>query len=120
MEHTRFGRTGLQVSRLCLGTMVFGLQVDEARAHAILDAAAEGGIDFLDTADVYPMGGGRATAGRTEGIVGAWLRGKRHQFIRAHQMRRQCGPEALGSGHVAQARPRCDRRFAAPPRHRLR
>ncbi len=65
MEHTRFGRTGLQVSKLCLGTMVFGAQCDEAQAHTVLDAAAEGGIDFLDTADVYPMGGGPATAGRT-------------------------------------------------------
>ena len=98
MEHTRFGRTGLQVSRLCLGTMVFGLQVDEARAHAVLDAAAEGGIDFLDTADVYPMGGGRATAGRTEGIVGAWLRGKRHQFILATKCAGNVGPQPWDQG----------------------
>ena len=49
MEHTRLGRTGLQVSRLCLGTMTFGLQRDEPTAVAILDRAAEGGIDFLDT-----------------------------------------------------------------------
>jgi aryl-alcohol dehydrogenase-like predicted oxidoreductase len=46
----------------------------------VLDAAAAGGIDFLDTADVYPMGGGRATAGRTEEIIGAWLRGKRRRL----------------------------------------
>ncbi len=98
MEHTRFGHTGLQVSRLCLGTMVFGLQVDEARAHAVLDAAAEGGIDFLDTADVYPMGGGRATAGRTEGIVGAWLRGKRHQYILATKCAGNVGPQPWDQG----------------------
>src|SRR5271155_2257982 len=83
MQYTKFGGTGLQVSRLCLGTMTFGLQCNEAQSHAILDAAAEGGIDFLDTADVYPMGGGQATAGRTEEIIGNWLKGKRHQFILA-------------------------------------
>jgi 1-deoxyxylulose-5-phosphate synthase len=59
MQHTKFGRTGLQVSKLCLGTMTFGLQCDETQGHAILDAAAAGGIDFIDTADVYPMGGAR-------------------------------------------------------------
>ena len=83
MQYTKFGRTGLRVSRLCLGTMTFGLQCDEARSYAILDAAAGGGIDFIDTADVYPLGGDRHTAGRTETIVGAWLKGKRQQFILA-------------------------------------
>ena len=91
MQHTKFGRTGLRVSRLCLGTMTFGSQCDEARSHAILDAAANGGIDFLDTADVYPLGGGRATAGRTEEIVGSWLKGKRHQFIVATKCAGQVG-----------------------------
>ena len=57
MKHISFGRTGLSVSRLCLGTMTFGLQCDEAQSHAILDASAEGGINFLDTADVYPRAG---------------------------------------------------------------
>jgi aryl-alcohol dehydrogenase-like predicted oxidoreductase len=50
MEQVRFGRTGLRVSRLCLGTMTFGLQCDVAQSNAILDAAAAGGINFLDTA----------------------------------------------------------------------
>jgi aryl-alcohol dehydrogenase-like predicted oxidoreductase len=83
MQHVRFGRTGLQVSRLCLGTMTFGLQCDEKTSFAILDAAAAQGITFLDTADVYPLGGTNATAGRTEEIVGKWLRGRREQFILA-------------------------------------
>ena len=73
MEYVRLGRTGLQVSRLCLGTMTFGLQCDEATSFAIMDAAAEAGITFLDTADVYPLGGDTTTAGRTEQIVGKWL-----------------------------------------------
>jgi aryl-alcohol dehydrogenase (NADP+) len=81
MQHVRFGKTGLQVSRLCLGTMTFGLQCDEATSFKILDAAAEAGVTFLDTADVYPLGGTVDTAGRTEEIIGKWLRGKRESFI---------------------------------------
>jgi aryl-alcohol dehydrogenase-like predicted oxidoreductase len=98
MQHIRLGRTGLRVSRLCLGTMTFGGQCDAARSNAILDAAAEGGIDFLDTADVYPLGGGRATAGRTEEIVGTWLKGKRHQFILATKCAGQVGAQPWDQG----------------------
>jgi len=98
MRHTSFGRTGLQVTRLCLGTMTFGLQCDEAQSHAILDAAADGGIDFLDTADVYPLGGGQQTAGRTEEILGAWLRGKRHRFVLATKCVGQVGPKPWDQG----------------------
>jgi aryl-alcohol dehydrogenase-like predicted oxidoreductase len=81
VRHVRLGRTGLTVSRLCLGTMTFGLQCDEATSHAILDRAAAGGITFLDTADVYPLGGTPETVGRTEEIVGRWLRGRRQEVI---------------------------------------
>ncbi len=81
MRHVRLGRTGLTVSRLCLGTMTFGLQCDEATSRAILDRAFAGGITFLDTADVYPVGGGFDTVGRTEEIVGRWLEGRRPQVI---------------------------------------
>jgi 1-deoxyxylulose-5-phosphate synthase len=98
MQHIRLGGAGLRVSRLCLGTMTFGGQCDEARSHAILDVAAEGGIDFLDTADVYPLGGGRATAGRTEEIVGSWLKGKRQQFIVATKCAGQVGAQPWDQG----------------------
>jgi 1-deoxyxylulose-5-phosphate synthase len=81
MQHIRLGRTGLTVSRLCLGTMTFGLQCDEPTSAAILDRAAAGGITFLDTSDVYPLGGGLDTVGRTEEILGRWLAGRRHEFI---------------------------------------
>jgi aryl-alcohol dehydrogenase (NADP+) len=81
MHHVRLGRTGLAVSRLCLGTMTFGLQCDEPTSVAILDRAAAGGITFLDTSDVYPLGGGLDTVGRTEEILGRWLAGRRHEFI---------------------------------------
>ncbi|WP_261570978.1 aldo/keto reductase [Frankia gtarii] len=83
MKHIRLGRTGLQVSRLCLGTMTFGLQCDEERSRAILDRAADGGITFLDTADVYPLGGTVETIGRTEEILGRWLTGRRHEVVLA-------------------------------------
>jgi 1-deoxyxylulose-5-phosphate synthase len=81
MQHVRLGRTGLAVSRLCLGTMTFGLQCDEPTSVAILDRAAAGGITFLDTSDVYPLGGGLDTVGRTEEILGRWLAGRRHEFV---------------------------------------
>lgn len=81
MQHVRFGPTGLHVSRLCLGTMTFGLQCDEQTSFAILDAAAGHGITFLDTADAYPLGGKVEDMGRTEQILGKWLKGKREQFI---------------------------------------
>jgi aryl-alcohol dehydrogenase-like predicted oxidoreductase len=81
MQHTRLGRTGLSVSRLCLGTMTFGFQCDEPVSSAILDTAAAGGITFLDTADVYPLGGGLERVGRTEEILGRWLKDKRQDFI---------------------------------------
>ena len=92
MQHIPFGRTGLQVSRLCLGTMTFGLQCDEKTSHAILDAAADRGITFLDTADVYPLGGTLETVGRTEEILGRWLRGKRDKFIVATKCGGNVGP----------------------------
>jgi aryl-alcohol dehydrogenase-like predicted oxidoreductase len=83
MQHVRFGPTGLHVSRLCLGTMTFGLQCDEKTSFAILDAAAGHGISFLDTADAYPLGGNVEDMGRTEEILGKWLKGRREQFILA-------------------------------------
>jgi aryl-alcohol dehydrogenase (NADP+) len=107
MQHIKFGRTGLRVSRLCLGTMTFGLQCDEAQSHSIMDKAAEGGIDFLDTADVYPLGGGRATVGRTEEIVGGWLKGKRQNYVVATKCFGQTGPmpwdQGMSRKHILEA-----------------
>ncbi|HEY4254169.1 MAG TPA: aldo/keto reductase [Roseomonas sp.] len=98
MQHVQFGGTGLRVSRLCLGTMTFGLQCDQARSNAIMDTAAAGGIDFFDTADVYPLGGGTGTAGRTEEIVGEWLKGKRHDFVLATKCVGAMGPKPWNQG----------------------
>jgi aryl-alcohol dehydrogenase (NADP+) len=81
MHHVKLGRTGLRVSELCLGTMTFGLQCDEDTSFSIMDAAFDAGIDFLDTADVYPLGGEGEIRGRTEEIVGKWMKGKRDQVV---------------------------------------
>ena len=70
MEFTQLGRTGLQVSRLCLGTMNFGPQSDEQTAFTIMDKALEVGINFFDTANVY---GRKKGEGVTEKIVGRWF-----------------------------------------------
>jgi len=99
MDHARLGRTGLQVSRLCLGTMTFGLQSDESTAVAILDRAAEGGIDFLDTSDAYPLGGDLSTRGKTEEVLGRWLQGKRDRFIVATKCFAPTGPAPFDGGN---------------------
>jgi len=70
MEYTQLGRTGLKVSRLCLGTMNFGPQTSEADSFAIMDKALELGINFFDTANVY---GWKTGEGITEQIVGRWF-----------------------------------------------
>ena len=98
MQHTRLGRTGLKVSRLCLGTMTFGYQCDEDTSFAILDAAADAGITFLDSADVYPIGAPRELAGRTEEVVGKWLRGKRDRVILATKCFGRTGPNQWDMG----------------------
>jgi aryl-alcohol dehydrogenase-like predicted oxidoreductase len=72
MNYTHLGRSGLQVSRLCLGTMNFGPYATEQESFAIMDRALEGGINFFDTANVY---GGDKGRGTTEEIVGRWLAG---------------------------------------------
>ena len=98
MPTTRLGRTGLTVSRLALGTMTFGLQTEEAVAQQILAKAASAGVNFLDTADVYPLGGGLAAAGRTEEIVGRWLKGQRSSFILATKAVGRMGPSPWDQG----------------------
>ncbi|MDE1997085.1 MAG: aldo/keto reductase, partial [Rhizobiaceae bacterium] len=99
MQYQKFGNTGLSVSRLCLGTMTFGLQIqDEGVAHAILDKATDAGVNFIDTADVYPLGGGEQLAGRTEEIVGSWLKGKRDRYIVATKAVGKVGPSSWDQG----------------------
>ncbi len=92
MPMARLGQTGLNVSRVCLGTMTFGGQCDEATSRAILDTADDLGVTFLDAADVYPLPPKFETVGRTEEIVGDWLRGKRDRFVLATKCYHPTGP----------------------------
>ena len=96
MQFKQFGRTGLTVSRLTLGTGTFGKQTDEAEGHRILDKAAEAGVNVIDTADIYPPG---AEAGGAEIIVGRWLKSKRGQFILATKGGGIMGPAAWDAGN---------------------
>src|SRR5688572_836313 len=98
MKTVRMGRTGLKVSEICLGTMTFGYQCDEKTSFAIMNKAAEGGVTFIDTADVYPVPPSVETAGRTEEIVGRWLKGQRDRFVVATKCRMKVGPNANDEG----------------------
>jgi aryl-alcohol dehydrogenase-like predicted oxidoreductase len=83
IAYTRLGRTGLKVSRLCLGTMNFGPQTSEAESFGIMDRALELGINFFDTADVY---GWKTGEGVTEQILGRWFAqggGRREKVVLA-------------------------------------
>jgi aryl-alcohol dehydrogenase-like predicted oxidoreductase len=98
MQYTEFGRTGLTVSRVTLGTATLGKQTEEDLAFQILDKAADSGVNFIDTADVYPMGSDFDSVGRTEQIVGRWLGDKRDQFIVATKAGYPMGPAPWQQG----------------------
>ncbi|MEQ1758373.1 MAG: aldo/keto reductase [Vicinamibacterales bacterium] len=76
MDYRPLGRSALNVSAICLGTMTFGEQNTEAEAHAQLDYAFDCGVTFVDVAEMYPVPTAEATYGRSEEIVGSWLRGR--------------------------------------------
>ncbi len=103
MKTRQLGRSGLRVPALCLGTMTFGLQCDRDTSFAILDRALEGGLDFLDSADVYPLGGTAQTVGRTEELLGEWMsaRGNRDRIVLATKCR---GPMGRGANDVGLSR----------------
>ena len=85
MHQRRLGQTDLKVSALCLGTMTFGQQNTEREAHAQLDRALAAGINFIDTAEMYPVPPLAETQGRTEQYIGSWLaaRGYRNRVVLA-------------------------------------
>jgi len=93
MQQRQLGQTDLKVSALCLGTMTFGEQNTEGQAHAQLDRALEAGINFIDTAEMYPVPPLAETQGRTEQYIGSWLaaRGGRDRVILATKV---AGPAA--------------------------
>jgi len=107
MEYTTLGRTGLKVSRLCLGTMNFGPETSEQDSHAIMDKALEAGINFFDTADVY---GWKKGEGWTEQIIGRWLAQggrRREQIVLATKVYNPMGDgpndQGLSAYHIKRA-----------------
>ena len=109
MKTTRLGRTGLNVSRICLGTMNFGGYTSPEDSFRIMDHALDSGIQFFDTANVY---GGAAGKGATEKIVGDWLaegKGRRDQVVLATKVYGTTGDgpndKHLSARHIRQA---CD------------
>lgn len=89
MERRKLGTTDIDVTSVCLGTMTWGQQNTEAQAHEQLDyAIEERGINFIDTAEMYPVPGKRETQGRTETYIGTWIeqRGKRDDIILASKV----------------------------------
>jgi aryl-alcohol dehydrogenase-like predicted oxidoreductase len=98
MQFTTFARTGLTVSRLCLGTGTFGKQTDEQESFRIFDKAADAGVNFIDTADIYPGGANSTEVGSAEVITGRWLKGKRDRFILASKAGGPMGPAPWDQG----------------------
>ncbi len=96
MQFTKFGQTGLTVSRMILGTGTFGKQTGEAEAHRMLDKVADAGVNFIDTADIYPPG---AEVGTSEVIAGRWLSTKRGRFILATKGGGAMGPAIWDAGN---------------------
>lgn len=88
MQYSKLGSSGIDVSRVCLGTMTWGLQNNEAEGHAQMDYAAEQGINFFDTAEMYAVPPSAETYGKTEEIIGTWFkkRGKRDDIILASKI----------------------------------
>jgi aryl-alcohol dehydrogenase-like predicted oxidoreductase len=111
MKTKQMGRTRLKVSEICLGTMTFGNQADEAASFTIMDVADQAGINFFDTADAYPLGGDLHQTGSTEVIVGNWLKARnaRERIVLATKCRGKMGPlandEGLSRKHILKA---CD------------
>src|SRR6266540_757549 len=107
MEYTNLGRTGLSVSRLCLGTMNFGPKTTEADSHAIMDRALEHRINFFDTANVY---GWKMGEGVTEQIIGRWFAqggGRREKVVLATKvygrMSEWPNDQGLSARHIVRA-----------------
>lgn len=94
MQYRPLGRTGLNVSHICLGTMTWGEQNSEADAHEQLDLALAAGVNFVDTAEMYPVAPRAETYGRTEQYIGSWLAktGRRHEIVLASKV---IGPGAF-------------------------
>ncbi len=109
MDYVKLGRTGLEVSKLCLGTMQFGWTADPGQAFSIMDAFVGAGGNFIDTADIYSRWAEGNEGGVSETIIGEWVagRGNRHEIVLATKVRGRMweGPngEGLSRVHVLKA-----------------
>ena len=99
MNFTKFGSTGLTVSCMCIGTGTFGKQTDERESHRILDKAAETGINFIDTADIYPGGAGGLWCWQLRNHYRALAEGQAGSIYPRHQSRRPNGAGRVGPGN---------------------
>ena len=88
MQYNELGRTGIKVSRICLGTMTWGEQNTQAQAHEQLDYALSQGVNFIDTAEMYPVPPNQETYTTTEQYIGAWIqaRGRRDDIVLASKI----------------------------------
>jgi aryl-alcohol dehydrogenase-like predicted oxidoreductase len=109
MRIRQLGGTGLKVTEICLGTMTFGNQCDDKSSFDIMDVADAHGVNFFDTANVYPIGKNWESAGGTEAIIGNWLheRKARERIVVATKCRGAMGPtpndEGLSRKHILSA-----------------
>jgi len=108
MQYRPLGHTGLKVSAICLGTMTWGEQNTEAAGHAQMDFALDRGVNFWDTAEMYPVPARAETYGRTEEIIGAWFksRGGRERVILASKA---IGPDGTRFHYIRDGNPRFTR-----------
>ena len=106
MDMRRLGRSGIEVSSVCLGTMTWGQQNSEADAHAQLDYALDRGINFIDAAEMYPVPADPDTQGRTEEYIGSWLatRGRRDDVVVATKVVGRSGMTWTRDGRVGMTR----------------
>lgn len=97
MQQRPLGRSGIRVSKICLGTMTWGEQNTEAEAHEQLDYALANGVNFIDTAEMYPVPPGKETYTRTEQFIGNWIkaRGRRDDFVLASKIAGPTGANGL-------------------------
>ncbi|MBP5857954.1 aldo/keto reductase [Marivibrio halodurans] len=112
MEYRKLGRTDIEVSMICLGTMTWGEQNTEADGHAQIDRAIERGVNFIDTAEMYAVPTRKETAGRTEEILGSWLaenKAKRGDLVIATKVAGRAGKLSYLRPHLHGGETRLDR-----------